>query len=410
MMSTQRRLFFLVPFAPRLDASHGGGKVIAQLLANLSTRHRVALVYMRGVGEPPLDELLQRQCELVEEVTRPLTGTSFLGRAVRRGRLLVSLLSSRPFWVTDWASRAFSARVRAIVHTFQPEIIHIEFHIMGQYSSALEQCPAPRILTMHESGQRAAPYLQSRNGAVRILNALDRRMWRCYEPAVIRGVQTVIVFTENERAVVERFNQATPVITSPPGTEIPAQPSDPVDGAPPNLLFFGSFVHPPNIEAAMRLVCTIFPAVQAMIPDIGLSIVGDQPPPDLIQKAGRGVEITGRVPDIVPYLNRATLVVAPLSLGGGMRVKILESLAHGKAIIASPVAVEGLNLVNGKHYRCAERDSEFCDAILHLLSEPEARASLASSARAWACANLTWDQAMSKYDALYNTLLERQQP
>jgi polysaccharide biosynthesis protein PslH len=407
IMHTQRRLIFLLPFAPRLDATHGGGKVMAQLLSSLSLRHKIGLVYLRGVGEPPLDELLQRQCEIVEEVIRPWTGASLIEKGIRQGRLVASLASLRPLWVTDWACREFSARVRAVVQDWQPEVIHIENHIMGQYLPALSHCPAPRILTEHEPSERAAPYLQSQNGAVRILNGLDRKLWRRYEASIIRSVQTVIVFTDNDLVAVERLNTATPVVRIPLGTKLPEQPSDPVSTIPPNLLFFGNFYHPPNAEAAMRLVSTIFPAVRSKIPDVELFIVGDQPPPALIQEAGEGVVITRRVPDVTPYLSRATLVVVPLRLGGGMRVKMLEALALGKAIIASPVAAEGLDLVHGKHYFHAESDSEFCQAILQLLSDPEMRGSLSSNARAWACANLTWDEVISKYEALYKTLLDR---
>jgi len=407
MVHPPRRLLFLLPFPPRLDATHGGGKVIAQLLAHLVTRHRVTLVYLRGFGEPPLDELFNRQCELVEEVTRPWTGASFSERSIRRGRLAASLLFARPLWVTDWSSRAFSTRVRDVVQNWQPEIIHIEYHVMGQYLSALRRCPAPRILTEHEPAGRAAPYIQSRNGAARLMNFVDRQVWKRYEPSIIREVQRVIVFTEHDRASVERLGTDTPTVRISPGTEIPERASDPLVSGYPNLLFFGNFSHPPNTEAAMRLISRIFPAVRAKIPDLQLFIVGDQPPTFIKnQNAADGVVITGRVPDVTPYLDRASLVIVPLRQGGGIRVKVLEALGMGKAIVASPVAVEGLDLISGKHFILAESDDEFVHAILKLLSKPDLRASMANSARAWACANLTWDTAVAKYEALYKTLLK----
>src|SRR5258708_32619693 len=65
---TKPRLLFLLPFAPRLDATHGGGRVTAQLLAQLAIRHPVALLYLRAATEPPLDDVLRQRCELVEEI------------------------------------------------------------------------------------------------------------------------------------------------------------------------------------------------------------------------------------------------------------------------------------------------------------------------------------------------------
>src|SRR2546422_10461962 len=104
--------------------------------------------------------------------------------------------------------------------------------------------------------------------------------------------------------------------------------------------------------------------------------------------ATANVIVTGPVPDVTPYLDRTAIVVVPLRLGGGMRVKVLEALAAGKAMIASPLAVEGLAVVDGEHAVLAETDQQFCDAIVQLLADPARRAALAGSARAWACAHL----------------------
>ncbi len=405
-MGTGRRLLFLLPFAPRLDATHGGGKALAQLLIRLATRHSLALVYLRGVGEPPLDERLREQCELVEEVERPWTGTSLTQRWIRRGRLIMSFVGSKPMWVTDWTSQAYAARVHNLVKKWPPDILHIEYHIMGQYLSALGVCSAPRVLTEHEPGERAAPYIISSNRAVRLLNHYDRQAWRRFERAVIRKVQAVVVFTESDKEAIEKLAPGILVVRIPLGTAIPEKPLDAIGSLPPSLLFFGNFIHPPNVDAALRMARTIFPAIQSRFPDLELYIVGDRPPLELRRMASAKIVVTGQVPDLTPYLSRASLVVAPLRLGGGMRVKILEALAAGKAIVASPLAVEGLDVVNGEHLWLADSDAEVGEAIIQLLADPERRVSLANRARAWACANLGWDKSVAEYEALYSRLKE----
>jgi glycosyltransferase involved in cell wall biosynthesis len=149
----------------------------------------------------------------------------------------------------------------------------------------------------------------------------------------------------------------------------------------------------------------IFPRVQTHFPELSLHIVGDQPLSQIRQMANENIIVTGRVPDVTPYLDHASLVVVPLRLGGGMRVKVLEALAAGKAVIASPLAVEGLDLVDGEHVLLAETDQQFCNAIVHLLADPEGRSSLATRARAWASANLGWEKSISAYEALYEELI-----
>jgi glycosyltransferase involved in cell wall biosynthesis len=114
--------------------------------------------------------------------------------------------------------------------------------------------------------------------------------------------------------------------------------------------------------------------------------------------------VTGYVPDVTPYLDGAALVVVPLRLGGGNRAKVREALAAGKAVVASSLAIAGHNLVNGEHVVLAESDEQFCEAIIWLLADPERRASLAASARTWACANLGWDTFIACHEALYDSL------
>ena len=120
---------------------------------------------------------------------------------------------------------------------------------------------------------------------------------------------------------------------------------------------------------------------------------------------GEGVRVTGEVPDVRPYVDAASIVVAPLRMGGGMRVKVLEALAAGKALIATPRAVEGLHVTDREQVILVESDEDFRCAADWLLRNPAERASLGTRARAWAVANLGWDRSVAAYEALYATLL-----
>jgi glycosyltransferase involved in cell wall biosynthesis len=404
----KRKLLFLLPFPPRLDATHGGGRVMAQLLSGLAARHRIALLYFRGGDEPGLDEVLRERCELTEEVTRPYTGRALAEKLFRSGRLLTSLFTLNPLWVADWKSHEYSQRIQSLVQAWRPDIIQIEYHVMGQYLSSLNGSAAPRVLTAYEPGVRSAPYLRQLHPFwCRPVHALDRLAWERFEAAIVRRVQAVIVFTEQDKKVLEKFTIPTPIVTIPPGTLIPDEPSNPATSFPESLLFIGSFIHPPNVEAALRLAQAVFPMVQACYPQLKLFVVGDQPPPELMKMASPQIIVTGRVPDVRPYLERATLFVAPLQLGGGIRIKVLEALAAGKAVVASRLAAEGLDVLDGREIALAGTDEEFADLIVQLLGDADRRASLGRRARAWACANLGWDNSIAEYEQLYDVLLGR---
>jgi glycosyltransferase involved in cell wall biosynthesis len=398
-----RRLLFLLPFAPRLDAVHGGSRTIAQLLAALADRHRLAVVYLRGAEEPGMADALRARCEIVEEVPRGPEGR--VRRSLRGARAVRSLLGGTPPWVSEWAVPCYGRRVREIAEDWQPDIVQIEYHVMGQYLSALRGNAAPRVLVQHDPGATAARgRLTTRRWLARLPAHLEVRAWERYEAAIMQEVQAVVVFTERDRRAIERQVEGVRVARIPIGTTLPERPLSPLGQEPASLLFLGSFVHPPNTDAAVRLITSIFPRLRERFPDLWLHVVGDAPPQVVRDAAGVHVAVTGRVPDVEPYLDRAAVVVAPLRLGGGMRVKVLEALAAGKATVASPLAAEGLDVVDGEHIVLADSDDQFCDAVAGLLQDPDRRLALAARARTWAGEHLGWDRAVRAYESLYDTL------
>ena len=101
----------------------------------------------------------------------------------------------------------------------------------------------------------------------------------------------------------------------------------------------------------------------------------------------------------------ASVVVVPLAIGGGIRVKVIEALGAGKAVVATRLAAAGLPVTDREHLHLAETDDELAGAILVLLADAEARAALRRRARAWALEHAGWDEAIDAYDRLYRSLL-----
>jgi polysaccharide biosynthesis protein PslH len=403
--ASRRRILFLLPFAPRRDATHGGGRVLAGLIAELALRHRVALLYLRTAEEPPLDSMLQERCEWVREVQRPPLGRSLGQRWLRHARLLSPLLSGRPAWVTDWSVDAFAQSVRALAQSWSPEIVQVEYQVMAQYLPALDACPAPRILTAYEPAAAAArQVVPLHHGPAWMFYALDALAWRRFECQAITRVQALVVFTERDRRTLEPMARGLPISCIGPTIDLPPQPLDALGHPPARLVFVGNFGHPPNQDAAERLIRGIFPLVLERAPETWLTVVGPEPAAALIGTDGGHITITGAVPDTAPYLNQAALVVVPLRIGGGIRVKVLEALGAGKAVVASPLAAEGLDVVDGQHIVLAETDKQFSDAIVGLLADPERRRSLATCARAWAEEHFDRTARTAAYERLYDRL------
>jgi polysaccharide biosynthesis protein PslH len=394
------RLLVLSPFPPRLDAAHGGGRLIAQLLCHLVERCQVGLLYLRAASEPPIDPSLEARCAWVEEIARPEAPDSPGLRS--KLHALAGLLRAVPTWVRDWSVPAFAARLDQVMCDWQPHIVQVEFHILGQYLPALERCPAPVVLNQHEPGAAAAA---ERRGQGLLFPYLERRAWQSFERSVMRRVQAVVVFTERDRQALAGLAPQARLECIPPGLDLPKRPLDPRGEDPPSLVFIGNYVHPPNVDAALRLAQDIFPRLAARRPQVKLVLAGSNPPPALRRLESEQIQVTGFLPDITPHLERAAAVAVPLRLGGGMRLKVLEALAYGKAVAASPRAVEGLQVRHREHMILAESDEDFAAALLELVDHPDLRVQLGQAARAWALDNLGWERPIQAYLDLYRSLL-----
>jgi glycosyltransferase involved in cell wall biosynthesis len=387
------KVLVAAPFPPRLDGRHGGSRVLGQLLYRLGARHSVGLVVLRGRDELGVDEMLRSACNFVEEVEIPDPGHSLGARMLNRARIRAALLRGVPTWAAERTVDAFGVRLEELIRSWQPDLVQFEYRIMGQFLPVLADA-TPRVLVDHDPAS-------SDGRPSRLVAPLESRAWATLGRAVSRQVDALVVFTERDRRTIARLSPAAPLACIPIGYDIPERPLDPTGANDLEVIYVGSFIHPPNVDAATRLARRIFPQVRASIPDATLRIVGSYPSPQIEALAGSGVHVLPDVPDVTPYLDAAAVFAAPIRTGGGMRVKVLEALAYGKAVVASPLAIEGVGLKAGEHVLVADDDSEFAAALVTLLLDPGRRQALARAARAWAKEHLDLESTVRAYEELY---------
>lgn len=165
----------------------------------------------------------------------------------------------------------------------------------------------------------------------------------------------------------------------------------------PQLVYVGSLAYAPNRAAALRLLRGIMPRIWARHPDAVLTIVGQQPGPELVAcDDGRRVRVTGRIADVRPYLARADVLCVPLSVGSGTKLKVLEALAAGTPVVCTPVAAEGLDVVNDEHLLVRASDEDLAHAALQVIDDPALARRLAQSGRARVEARYVWDATLAR--------------
>jgi len=252
----------------------------------------------------------------------------------------------------------------------------------------------PSVITEHDVG--------------RCLPGLGKE-WKQVQPAIWRQFDRIQVFTPRDAAAIRALapQLADRVRINPFGIDIP-EATDPGLEEPDTVVFVGGFDHPPNVDAGLWLGNQLMPLLRRLWPGIRLIIVGSHPTKALRELACDDIIITGRVPTIKPYLERAAVVLAPARLGGGMRVKVLQAMARGKAVVTTSLGAEGLV---GKRESLplviGETAEEIATATAALLASSEDRCALGSRARAFVKKNHSCSAYAARLEATYAELLSR---
>jgi glycosyltransferase involved in cell wall biosynthesis len=237
--------------------------------------------------------------------------------------------------------------------------------------------------------------------------AAELGRWGVYNALVWQRFDRVQVFTPRDAAAIRALAPAVAprLRINPFGIALPprAEPDRAVENT---IVFVGGFNHSPNVDAAIWLGSEIMPLLRASRPGIHLSIVGSQPPPSVLQLAAADISVTGRVPAVEPYLERAALVVAPLRTGGGMRMKVLQSMAIGKAVVTTALGAEGLAMAGHQTpLAIAESAPEIAATISELLAAPDKRRMLENRARAFVDEHHSLAAYGRRLTAIYDQLL-----
>ena len=138
-----------------------------------------------------------------------------------------------------------------------------------------------------------------------------------------------------------------------------------------DILFIGSFQHPPNTDAVLFFTKEILPLVRARLPEVRFYVIGDKAPPEIVSLATEDVVVTGYQPDVAVFFNTIKLSVAPLRYGAGVKGKINQSMGFGVPVVATPIAAEGMSLTNRSDIMIAEEPGDFAERLIEVYQSEE---------------------------------------
>jgi len=238
------------------------------------------------------------------------------------------------------------------------------------------------------------------NPAKKIVFELEFRKIIAYEKASVQRFDHVIAVSNQDRDLMAQWVDASRVSVIPTGVDLREYKPDSSKLEPaPLAMFVGAMDWEPNIDAVEYFCAEMWPAVLEALPEARFRVVGRNPDRRVQRFASESVEITGRVPAVIDHLREAAVVVVPLRIGGGTRLKIYEAMAAGKAVVSTSVGAEGLDVHNGRDIILADDPGSFAQAVIQLLRDREGRRSLEESA-AQLAARYDWPKVGERFESI----------
>jgi glycosyltransferase involved in cell wall biosynthesis len=322
--------------------------------------------------------------------------------------LLANGIDPRPYSVAKHYSRCFEERLSFLLRSHRFDLLHCEWTPYAQYLKAAPGIPHMIMAHNIESQIWWRRAQHSRSWFEGAFFRMQARKMETFERTALGRADWVSVVTPLDMKCAQAWGLRNVSLTENGVNPRDFAPSE--SGAVPNeVLCLGSLDWYPNLDAAHHMLDNIWPSIRGRDPSARLRIVGRGVTRDLQQKAAAhpGVEIVGEVEDVRPHLARASVLAVPLRIGGGSRIKILEALAMGKAVVSTSVGAEGLRVSDQVHLLLADTPEAFARATSELLSIPRERQRLGQNGRWLVEERYTWDRAAEALETAWLHLAAR---
>jgi sugar transferase (PEP-CTERM/EpsH1 system associated) len=360
-------------------------------------RYELSLLSFARPGEDPVTSPalteLAKYCRQVKLVAHP-------PRRTRLARLRDSLLSPLPDLAKRLASPRFEAALANLLQTETFDVIQCEGLEMAPFGLRQGQGLAARLVL----DEHNAEYLLQRrifeqdwqSGWKRrpaaLYSWLQARRLARYERAALGRFDRAIAVSEPDRAALAGLGETQrPIAVIPNGIDLSEFSPENSQEEPASLVFTGTMDFRPNVDAVCWFAGEVWPLILAHEPEACFYIVGRRPAPAVAALQNRpGIEVTGTVPDARPYVRRSALYIVPMRMGGGVRFKVLDAMALGKAIVTTGMGADGIDLTAGQEAVVADTAQDFAGQVVALLNDPARRRTLAQQGRRFVEENFDW--------------------
>ena len=315
-------------------------------------------------------------------------------------RMLARLPTPTPSSMGYFYSPTLAKRVRELLARNRFDLIFVHCSSAAQYVEHVEGIP--KILDFGDmDSQKWLEYVRYKPFPLSLGYRLEGAKLERAEKQLARRFDLCTATTRAEWQTLEDYGTGAPTDWFPNGVD--SEYFAPTDESydPDTIAFVGRMDYYPNQECMFDFCARALPLIQAMRPGLKLLIIGADPSA-AVQRLGTipGVTVTGSVPDVRPYLRRAAVMVAPLNIARGTQNKILEAMAMGVPVVASRVAVGGVDATAPEHLLAASTVDEYRNAILRIVENPAERQRLSIAGRERMLSHHAWERSMQRLDGI----------
>lgn len=403
------RVLFVTPYLPS-PPRFGGQRRLHGLISGVAASHEVSVLSLAEEGEDH-EEALRATSAYCRRVVTLKASVHARGTAYKRALQLGSLLSPRSYERLVHRERAIADTLDRMLAQADFDLVQFEFVHTATYGTRVAERLRSRVPFVLDEHNIEYDVLRrtARSGTGlfrRAFNAINGRKVRAEEIAAWACLDGCTLTSDHDRQMLlaEAPWARTAVVRN--GVDLDAFRPGPGPEEPRSLLFFGAVDYYPNTEGLLFFLDEVMPRLREAIPGVHLRIVGRRPPESITSRQGPDVEVTGAVDDVRPYLERAAVVIAPLHIGGGTRLKILEAMAMGKAVVSTSVGAEGLDAIPERDIAIADDAAELAEKIGRLLGAPEKRRRLGAAARRFVEQGYGWGASVARLTSFYEEILE----
>ncbi len=381
--------------ANKLLPLHSGGDIRSfHILKYLSAHHDVTfLSYYDGAQDEKYESQLNTHF--------PSAIALSTGKSTPRSLDYLRRLSSpHPYAVSRFQSPIVAEKINALLRNGTYDVAIADFLDAAINFSAKSK--TPRVLFQHnvESEIWRRHAATATNPAKRLMYKTEFNKMLRYEQKIVGNFDHVIAVSENDRQIMQQWTEASRITVVPTGVDVAHYRPLPNDSEPaPIVMFIGAMDWEPNVDAVEFFCAEMWNRIVTEIPAARFLIVGRNPDRRVQKLASPSVEITGRVESVAEYLRQAAVVVVPLRIGGGTRLKIYEAMAAAKAVVSTTVGAEGLDVAPGKDILIADEPHTFADSVATLLQDANLRRRYEQAALATA-AKYDWAVIAAKFAAV----------